>query len=842
MDGNVLSLVFALLTLQVVPTSSFADMVVVRFEPTKAKREYVREWAWRHQARVERELRLFGAYVVATSGPLSHFLAAAKRDAAVRYAAPLRHFAPCATVPNDPLFAQQWQFLNTTYAGADIQATQAWDVTTGSQDIVLAVVDSGLQFTHPDFTNRLWTNPGEIPGNGIDDDNNGFVDDVHGWNFYAGSPDISPTLGHGTSVASQVGAATNNGVGVAGVNWNSPLMILNIFSPSGWATDADAADAIVYACDNGARVINASWGGPGYSPLLADVVAYAQSKGVLLCVAAGNYNFDSDEHPFYPAALGSDALLAVGGTTQSDGWVYNYGAARVHLSAPASMVYLARYPSTYGFGSGTSYAAPLVTGGAGLVLARHPDLDVASLRMRLISAAARLATLQGRNVAEGRLDLAAAVQAPSNPPPPPPSLQVPHVGASGVYLDVDSSAASSFSPLFCQVKLATSPIGPDNYSAAAEQELRRVPSSGQLSYYLDQLEPSTTYWIAARHYTQGGVASAITTTSVSTPAARRIFFDSCDTTSPVWLAQGFTLAGGSTHTGALAWQDSPDGNYTTGTVAWLRGGPFDISSLVRTRLTFYLEYFFPSRNAEGDRLEVRASGDGGMTWKILRKFRATSSPSRRFTVPLDEFGPTPTLWVEFRFISDENSYVDDGVYLDDIAIEEGAGDLPFTNDIIVEVVDFFGQQTEQPTLLLSGAWTLETLKSTAAKLEGTASFSAPAQSTAMAHFTPFFPASGLYEVFVTHSSVANATAAVRIAHAQGDTVVSLVQTPSTANRWISLGTYRFLYGREPSSGRVTIDASNALPGTGKVAADAVRFVLLSPDPATAGAKDWLHFE
>lgn len=824
---------------------SYAGEYIVRFQGEKVRAEFATEWVSRKGGRIERALRIPNSYVVATVTPTSLVLAEWKKDPAVLYVAPVRYLRTCETLPNDPFFPQQWQFRNTSYAGADIEAAAAWDTTTGSQHIVIAVVDSGLQLTHPDFQNRLWVNPGEIPGNGLDDDNNGFVDDIHGWNFYSGSPDVAPTLGHGTSVASQVGAATNNGIGVAGLNWNSPLMIVNIFSPAGWATDADAADAIVYACDNGARVINASWGSPGYSPLLADAVAYARSRNVLICAAAGNYSFDGDSHPFYPAAIGSDAILSVGGTTNQDGWVYNYGERSVQIAAPALMVYLARYPGTYGYGSGTSYAAPLVTGAAGLVLARWPNLDVAELRLRLVSSAMPLEQLGERNVANGRLDVAAAVTAPVKTSPENIELRLAKVGANGAIVELrrpDDTPATS--ALFVQLKLAKEAITAANYPMLGETLLMQMPAGTKAARRLiSGLEPDTAYWIAARPFASGGFSGEITTGTFVTRRVSRIFDDPCDTTLPVWQANGFVLAGGSTHTGVLAWQDSPDGNYTSGTVATLRGGPFDLRSLTRPRLSFYLEYFFPSRNAEGDRLEVRASADGGSTWRTLRRFRATTSPSRRFCLPLDEFSPSTEFFIEFKLITDENSFVDDGVYLDDIAIEEGLHDVPFTDNVIIETCDFWGEEAEPPAFQLTGAWQKETAKSSAPKLSGIASFSAPTGSAgAQATFVPFFPASGIYEVFLTWPSLANGSHLLHILHEGGDTTATLLQHSSSANRWISLGRYRFPYGRNTTFGSVILDASDAPDGQGKVYADAIRFVLIETEVESLGAKDWLRFE
>ncbi|MGC8741230.1 MAG: S8 family serine peptidase [Candidatus Sumerlaeaceae bacterium] len=824
-----------------------ATDLIVRIHPSKAKTEELRQWVGRYGLSIARRLLLPGAYLVSSSQPPSVILPRLREDPVILYATPQRRLELCATLPNDPLFANQWQLRNIGQngglAGADINVSQAWDITTGSAHTVLAIVDSGVELTHPDLIGQVWTNPGEIPANGLDDDANGFVDDVHGWNFYSSSPDVSPTLGHGTNVAGLAGAASNNGIGVAGVNWQARLMIVNIFSPAGYATEADAADAIVYACDNGARVINASWGSPGYSQLLTDAVEYARSKGVLICAAAGNYNFDADEHPFYPAAIGSDALLGVGGTTNRDDWIYNYGAARVQIAAPANLVYMARYPSTYGYGSGTSYAAPLVTGAAGLLLAIAPDAQAANLRMRLVANAARPVALAQRNVVGGRLDVLAALSPSNTVPLPKLDITFRRIGAHGALVEVvppDDWPATTTA--LVQIKKALGPITTENFPELPEWRLARLAEGERRLFLLNELEPGTDYWIGVRTYDAVGIAGDLTTATFRTSPSQMIFYDSCDTTSPVWQANGFTLAGGDAHTGSLAWQDSPDTTYTSGTIATLTGGPFDISGLARPRLSFYLEHFFPSRLAEGDRLEVRVSTDHGATWKVLRRFHATVSPLRRFCLPLDDLGPAPALFIQFRLVADANAYVDDGVYLDDIALEEAKGDVPFADDVIVESYDFFGEENGLPEFERVGPWSADAGKSSAPKLVGAAVFSAVAGTTATrASFIPFVPMSGDYEVFLSHGALADAAhVKVEIIHADGIADMFLDQSSASSNRWISLGVFSFVYGRDKLRGRVSIDTATAT-GT-KVFADAVRLILVRPAAESLAAKDWSQFE
>lgn len=829
-------------------TSAFAASVVVKLRSSAARQEKAAALARRTGASSTRALLLQGTYVLDSPQPRTKMLALMKADPDVVYAAPLRRLELAERIPNDPLFVNQWHLRNTGQSGgtigADIRATYAWDITTGSAHTVIAIIDSGIEASHPDLSGRLWTNPGEIADNGIDDDGNGFVDDVHGWNFYASSPNVGPTLSHGTNVAGLAGAATNNGIGVAGVDWNARLMPVVIFSPEGFATDADAADAIVYACDNGARIINASWGSPGFSPVIADAVAYAQQKGVLVCAAAGNYNFDSDEHPFYPAAGSCDALIAVGGSTNRDDWIYNYGQRTVHIVAPASSLYQARYPSTYGYGSGTSYATPLVAGTAALLLAFDSSLSTQQLKFRLIASAVKPARLAGRSVGGGRLDAYSALCTTRDEGTPTTvTLELFHVGMHGAILRVPPPASPSLHyGSLLQLKTAGEPFTTARYESLPDERIVPIPDNQAIVFVVNNLEPETSYWAGIRAFDRAGTPGGIQAVPFTTRRAPTIFLDTCDTTSALWVANGFTLAPGDTHSGILCWQESPDGNYAPGTTATLTGGPFDIRSLARPRLSFYLEHFFPSRLGEGDRLEVRVSADGGNTWQTLRRFRATVSPPRRFSLPLDEFSGTDSLWIQFAFVADSNSYTDDGVYLDDIAIEEGLGDVPFADEVIIESYDFFGQETQASAFAQSPQWSTAYGKSTAPKLEGSAALSVDAGTTsAIASFQPFIPISGVYEIFVTHGSSASAEGVTwRIHHADGITVVNSSQNSVNANQWLSLGKYRLLYGRSSAIGSVELDAGTA--SGGKVFADAVRFILCEPEQESSSVRQWTLYE
>lgn len=249
-------------------------------------------------------------------------------------------------LPNDPYFEQQWALANsgqsvngtTGTAGADIDAVQAWGQATGSETVVVAVVDTGCHLTHPDLEANLWVNAAEIAGNGIDDDHNGYVDDRQGWDFADGDNYPQDASGHGTHVAGIIAARADNAKGITGMARQVRLMPLRFMNGFDTGTVADAIAAIGYALAQGARIINCSWGSGGYSSSLYNVMAGANA---LFVCAAGNNAEDADRHGFYPAGFDLQNVIAVTASDQKDelAWFSNYGLHKVHLAAPGSRIY-----------------------------------------------------------------------------------------------------------------------------------------------------------------------------------------------------------------------------------------------------------------------------------------------------------------------------------------------------------------------------------------------------------------------------------------------------------------------------------------------------------------------
>jgi len=293
-----------------------------------------------------------------------------------------------SVIPNDTYFNRQWALRNTGQnpypgfgtAGADIKATDAWSITTGDSSVLVAVLDSGLKYDHPDIAERVWRNPGEIPSNGIDDDGNGLVDDVHGWNFAYGGNEVMDDLGHGTNVSSIIGATANNGLGYAGLDWACKIMTAKVLNSSNFGFYSWWAVGLYYAANNGARVINMSLAGSDRSVVLEAAIQYAFARGCFIAAAMANTGMVGH---YYPASFEPE-VVAVGATDGRDrrASFSTYGD-HIDVSAPGVLVYGLWYQDDTNYNvaySGTSMATPMVAGLAALLLAKDPSLSAVQLR------------------------------------------------------------------------------------------------------------------------------------------------------------------------------------------------------------------------------------------------------------------------------------------------------------------------------------------------------------------------------------------------------------------------------------------------------------------------------
>jgi len=398
------------------PAPKVAGELIVGFDDS-ASRAQQRSAVAEADARITQRLPGIDAAVIRADDP-----ATAKSDLAgnrqVTFVEP-NYLLRADKLPNDPFFNEQWGLRNTGQlggnAGGDIAATTAWDVSTGGNTTV-AVIDTGIDYSHPDLDANIWRNTSE-PINGLDDDNDGFVDDVRGADFANGDSDPSDDAGHGTHVGGIIAAEGNNGTGVAGVNWNAKLMPLKFLDANGEGNTADAASAIDYAVSHGARVINASWGGPAFSQTLYEAVRRAAERDVIFVAAAGNEGHDADSAPDYPAAFDLPNVISVAASDRRDHLLpySNYGRQTVDLAAPGddifSTVPTSIDSSGYANYSGTSMAAPSVAGTVALYLGRSPEAPGSQARNAVLQATDSVPSLAGKTATGGRLDAAKALGA-----------------------------------------------------------------------------------------------------------------------------------------------------------------------------------------------------------------------------------------------------------------------------------------------------------------------------------------------------------------------------------------------------------------------------------------------
>ncbi len=332
---------------------------------------------------------------------------------------------------NDTYYTLLWGLNNTGQVvngdpgtnNADINAPEAWTVFTGDPNFVIADIDTGANLSHADLQGNLWVNPGEIAGNGIDDDGDGYIDDVNGWNFYDHNNNPNDLDGHGTHTAGTIGAKANNGIGVAGVNWQCRIMPLKFLGPSGGFT-SDAISAVQFAAAKGVKVSNNSWGGGGFSQSLYNAINAAKSVNHIFCAAAGNNGSNNDVSPFYPASYNLDNIISVAATDNDDlkASFSNYGATSVDIGGPGVNI-ASTYGSGYAYLSGTSMATPHVTGVVALVYGQNPSWTYTQVRNKILSTARPVASLAGKCVTGGVLNAQAAL---NNGPPPntPPTVTI----------------------------------------------------------------------------------------------------------------------------------------------------------------------------------------------------------------------------------------------------------------------------------------------------------------------------------------------------------------------------------------------------------------------------------
>lgn len=315
------------------------------------------------------------------------------------------------SLPNDPSFSQQWA-LNSSpsdwywkSADPDINAPEAWNITIGSDSVVVGVIDTGIDYKHPDLKDNLWKNVKEIPSNGIDDDKNGLIDDIIGYDFYDDEPNPMDEDGHGTHVSGIIGARGNNSIGVSGVNWKVKIMPFRCGTMEGIYT-VDVRSAVNYAIEQGVDILNCSFGGEFYDPYEEEALQKAKNAGILVVCSAGNWSINTDLFPQYPSSAPFDNIIAVTGTDNFGEFDnnFNYGKTSVDLAAPGNNILNTLPPSKYGKKTGTSMAAPMVAGVVALIKSKKPEWNYAKIKQEILESVDKSLSLQNKCLTGGKLN------------------------------------------------------------------------------------------------------------------------------------------------------------------------------------------------------------------------------------------------------------------------------------------------------------------------------------------------------------------------------------------------------------------------------------------------------
>lgn len=585
-------------------------------------------------------------------------------------------------IPNDPRFAELYGLNNEGGTGgtsdADIDAPEAWSITTGSHNVVVAIIDTGVDYNHPDIAPNYWANSGETgldaagnskTTNGLDDDGNGFVDDFRGWDFVNNDNDPMDDHNHGTHCAGTIGAKGNDGIGVAGVNWEVSIVGVKFLSGSGSGSLADAVKAIEYTTALGVTLTSNSWGGGGYSDTMYAAITGANTAGVLFIAAAGNDAANNDSTPHYPSSYDNDNVIAVAATDHVDGMASFscYGLTSVDLGAPGKDILSTTASNTYASYSGTSMATPHVSGVAALIKSAYPDATAAQIKARLLNTADPVASLNGKSVTGGRLNAYNALEDDSVAPGSISDFAVAGAGTTFVNLnwlaagdDGDVGQARRY-----EVRFAAQPITDEtgwNAATKATVQVSLTANSDAISAMVSGLTFNSVGFMAVKAVDNVGNVGpqsdslAFSVRQVVKVAENRAENMDDVTADGTWGVQSEAARSGN------VFSDSP-AEYGNDVNSSLVMNTIEVASNDVT-LSLSTAYDLESSYDFGF-LEV--STDQGVTWAILEKFTGTSE-WRTVSYNLSSvLGAERSIQVRFRITSDY-SITKDGWKIDDIAV------------------------------------------------------------------------------------------------------------------------------------------------------------------------------
>ena len=590
------------------------------------------------------------------SGSVERAVGRFKNHPAVEFIEP-DYVVHADAVPNDPLFPLQWSLRNTGQqtgiAGADIDAVGAWDQATGSSQVIVAIIDSGMDWHHPDLAGNLYTNPGEIAENGIDDDGNGYVDDVHGFDFYDFDGDPSDENGHGTHVSGIIGAVGNNGIGIAGVAWRVQLMPVKFLGRDGTGATSSAIAAIEYAIDMGALILNNSWGGGPPSEALRLAIVASNNAGLLFVAAAGNGGLNNDIYDHYPSSFDVPNIIAVASSSRTDtrSEFSNFGATSVDLAAPGTQILSTIPGGQTTVLSGSSMAAPHVSGALALLKSRYPAMAPSAMKTVVLASTDRIPALEGLVATGGRLNVLRMMDGPDEVPPGPiASLAATSVSSDRLVMtwtatgdDGTMGTATKY-----DLRFGTTPIDETNFDAATRLTSAPVPKAagGLEQATIRGLAPLTTYFVALKAIDEYGNSTPLSnvveiqTTAPPTAVASPLNFEATLLTG---VSETQTLFISNTGAGSLDFTVQIAGPGSGGPPAWLGLSPR--SGSVLSGATSELTVTLNATGLDGGDYDARfligTNDPDHRTIEVPARLHVIAAPDIDLFPPSVTFGPIP---------------------------------------------------------------------------------------------------------------------------------------------------------------------------------------------------------
>ena len=572
---------------------------------------------------------------------------------------------------NDPQYSSQWGLHNTGQTGgtpgADVHAPEAWPFIPILTPVIVAILDDGIEIAHPDLAANIAVNAGEIPGDGIDNDGNGYVDDVKGWDFADGDNDPSPpstSSSHGTHVAGIAAAVSNNALGIASASRNVTILPIRFYrGQSTWMSD------LILACDyariRGAKVVNISYNLDGWTQLLVDAFNRLAGIDSVVMLSAGN-NGAANPPRLAMLSLATN-LCFVASTDHNDNLssFSNYGS-QVQIAAPGENIVSTVPFGNYATMSGTSMSTPFAAGIMGSIRAIFPGMTAVQSISRLGLTSDKKASLIGK-VKYGRVNLANAIQNDTLAPAPVSNLIILRRSTGTFLAQFDASGDDGLTGAasYYDVRTSTAPITGANFNSATPNNFQtNLPSAGNpVKTSISRIIPGGSYYVAVKALDDVGNESPVVSAgpfSLLPP----LVYDNMDG-APGFTGTGtWALTSAVSNSGAQSWTDSPGGNYANNTNSTLTYNNPIVVSWPMTA-TFMMRYDLESGY---DFLSLEASTDGGATWTAVNTTTGQSGPVfQAFSVPLTSF-VGQTVRLRFHMTSD-SSVTGDGVYIDDFALQ-----------------------------------------------------------------------------------------------------------------------------------------------------------------------------